>query len=77
MADEMGRQRLSAGRIRKQPPAEFPGHQGYHAEAADDVVAKVKTFEGIEDIKYYKDTVDQLMRVSKFMQVSAMIIIVF
>lgn len=46
-------------------------------EAADDVVAKVKTFAGIEDIKYYKDTVDQLMRVSKFMQVNAMIIIIF
>jgi len=46
-------------------------------EAADDVVAKVKTFQGIEDIKYYKDTVDQLMRVSKFMQVSAMVIIIF
>jgi len=46
-------------------------------EAADSVVEKVKTFEGIEDIKYYKDTVDQLMRLSKFMQVSATIVIIF
>ncbi|HWQ77733.1 MAG TPA: permease-like cell division protein FtsX [Anaerovoracaceae bacterium] len=46
-------------------------------EAADSVVAKVKTFDGIEDIKYYKDTVDQLMRVSKFMQAGAMIMIAF
>jgi cell division transport system permease protein len=46
-------------------------------EAADSVVQKVKTFEGIEDIKYYKDTVDQLMRLSKFMQVSATIVIIF
>jgi cell division transport system permease protein len=46
-------------------------------EAADEVVAKVKTFDGIEDVKYYKDTVDQLMKVSKFMQASALIVIVF
>lgn len=46
-------------------------------EAADAVVAKVKTFDGIEDIKYYKDTVDQLMRITHFIQVGAMIVIVF
>ena len=46
-------------------------------EAADAVVAKVKTFDGIEDIKYYKDTVDQLMKVTKFIQVGAFVIIIF
>jgi len=46
-------------------------------EAADAVVAKVKTFAGIEDIKYYKDTVDQLMRITRFIQVGAMIVIIF
>ena len=46
-------------------------------EAADAVVTKIKTFEGIEDIKYYKDTVDQLMKVTKFIQVGAMIVILF
>jgi cell division transport system permease protein len=46
-------------------------------EAADAVVAKLKTFEGIEDIKYYKDTVDQLMKVTRFVQVGAMIVIIF
>lgn len=46
-------------------------------ESADAVVSKVKSFEGIEDIKYYKDTVDQLMRVTRFVQIGAMIVIVF
>ncbi len=46
-------------------------------EAADAVVAKIKTFEGIEDIKYYKDTVDQLMKVTGFIQIGAMIVILF
>lgn len=46
-------------------------------EAADTVVAKVKTFDGVEDIKYYKDTVDQLMKITRFIQVGAMIVILF
>ncbi|MBR0598933.1 permease-like cell division protein FtsX [Sinanaerobacter chloroacetimidivorans] len=46
-------------------------------EAADAVVAKVKTFDGIEDIKYYKSTVDQLMKVTNFVQIGALIVIVF
>lgn len=46
-------------------------------ESADAVVAKVKTFEGIEDIKYYKDTVDQLMKITRFIQIGATIIIIF
>lgn len=46
-------------------------------EAADAVVSKVKTYDGIEDIKYYKDTVDQLMKVTRFIQFAAMIVIIF
>ncbi len=46
-------------------------------EAADAVVAKLKPFEGIEGIKYYKDTVDQLMKVTGFIQAGAMIVIAF
>lgn len=46
-------------------------------EAADAVVAKVKTFQGIEDVKYYKDTVDQLMKITRFIQIGATIVIVF
>lgn len=46
-------------------------------EQADATVAKVRTFDGIEDIKYYKDTVDQLMKITGFIQVGAMVIIIF
>lgn len=46
-------------------------------EAADAVVAKVKTFQGIEDVKYYKDTVDQLMKITRFIQIGATIVIIF
>ena len=46
-------------------------------EAADAVVSKIKTFDGIEDIKYYKNTVDQLMRITRFIQFGAMIVILF
>lgn len=46
-------------------------------EQADTTVAKVRTFDGIEDIKYYKDTVDQLMKITGFIQVGAMVIIIF
>ncbi len=40
-------------------------------------MAKVKNFEGLEDIKYYKDTVDQLIKITGFVQVGAMIVIIF
>lgn len=46
-------------------------------EAADAVVAKLKTFQGIEDVKYYKDTVDQLMKITRFIQIGATIVIIF
>ncbi len=46
-------------------------------EAADAVAAKVKTFQGIEDIKYYKDTVDELIRITGLIQIGAMIVILF
>lgn len=46
-------------------------------EHADAVVAKAKTFEGVEDIKYYKETVDRLMKVTHFIQIGAMAIIIF
>lgn len=46
-------------------------------QEADAIVARVKTFDGIEDVKYYKDTVDQLMKITRFIQVGAMVVIVF
>jgi cell division transport system permease protein len=46
-------------------------------EYADAVVQVAKTFEGIEDIKYYQSTVDKLISVTNFIQMAALIIIVF
>ncbi|MCB6994600.1 permease-like cell division protein FtsX [bacterium 210820-DFI.6.37] len=46
-------------------------------EAADDVAAKAASLEGIEDVKYYKETVDKLMGATRFVQMAAIIIMVF
>jgi cell division transport system permease protein len=46
-------------------------------ELSDKVVAKAKTFEGIEDIKYYQTAVDKLLKITDFIKIGAMIIIVF
>ena len=46
-------------------------------EAADSVAAKAQTLEGIEDVKYYKETVDKLMKATNFIQLSAIIIMAF
>lgn len=48
-----------------------------YLESADSVVEKAKTFQGIEDIKYYKSTVDQIMKVTNFIQWGALIVIIF
>lgn len=46
-------------------------------EDADLVVNLAKTFAGVEDIKYYQSTVDKLISVTNFIQLSAMVVIVF
>lgn len=46
-------------------------------EAANQVVASAKAIEGIEDIKYYKDTVEKLLKITNFIQVSALVIMSF
>ena len=48
-----------------------------YLESADSVVEKAKTFTGVEDIKYYKSTVEQIMKVTSFVQFGALIVIVF
>lgn len=48
-----------------------------YLESADSVVEKAKTFTGVEDIKYYKSTVEQIMKVTNFVQFGALIVIVF
>ncbi len=46
-------------------------------EDADFVAKKAETLEGIEDVKYYKETVDKLMKATNFIQLAAIIIMAF
>lgn len=46
-------------------------------EAANDIAEKAKNFDGIEDVKYYKDTVDKLLNATRFIQLAAVIIMAF
>ncbi len=44
---------------------------------ADDVADKAATLEGVEDVTYYKDTVDKLLRATRMMQIAALVIMAF
>ncbi len=46
-------------------------------EKADAIAAKAETYEGVEDVKYYKNTVDKLLKATHFIQITAIIIILF
>ncbi len=46
-------------------------------ETADRVTAACTGMDGVEDIKYYKETVEKLARISRFLQIAAMMIMVF
>ena len=46
-------------------------------EAADDVAKTASSLSGIEDVKYYKETVDKLMSATRFVQLAAIVIMVF
>ena len=46
-------------------------------EDADYIAKKAQTLDGIEDVKYYKETVDKLMKATNFIQMAAIIIMVF
>ena len=46
-------------------------------EKADAIAEKAATYGGVEDIKYYKDTVDKLLKVTNFIKMSAMIVMAF
>lgn len=46
-------------------------------EMADQVVNKIKTFEGIESVSYAKDVVNKLMKITGYIQMGALIIILF
>ncbi|MGI6257340.1 MAG: permease-like cell division protein FtsX [Anaerovoracaceae bacterium] len=46
-------------------------------EKSDQVAEKARGLDGIEDVKYYKDTVDKLLRATNFLQIAAIIIMAF
>ncbi|MBQ6370037.1 MAG: permease-like cell division protein FtsX [Firmicutes bacterium] len=46
-------------------------------EKADAIAAHAEGLKGVEDVKYYKDTVDKLLKITKFIQWSAIILMIF
>ena len=46
-------------------------------EKADAIAAHAEQYEGIEDVKYYKSTVDKLLKATNFIKISAMVIMLF
>ena len=46
-------------------------------EEADALAAHASEYEGIEDVKYYKSTVDNLLQATKFIQITAIVIMIF
>ena len=46
-------------------------------ESANEVTDYINEFEGIEDVKYYKETVEKLTTVTDFLQIACMIIMAF
>ena len=44
---------------------------------ADNVIKMVKGTDGVEDVKYYQDTVKKLTKITNFLKIAAMIIMVF
>lgn len=41
------------------------------------IVKRIKTYDGVEDVKYYQTVVDKLLQITGFIKVGAMIIIIF
>ncbi len=46
-------------------------------EKADEIAAHAAELEGVEDIKYYKDTVERLLKITQFIQWAAIILMIF
>ncbi len=46
-------------------------------EAADSLAEKAATYDGVEDVKFYKDTVDKLLSATKFVQIAAIVVMIF
>lgn len=46
-------------------------------EDAGKVTDKLSGLEGVEDVKYYRETVEKLMKVTNFLQLAALVIMIF
>ena len=46
-------------------------------EASDSVVSALKQYDGVEDVKYYKETVEKLVKITNAIQIAAFVIMVF
>lgn len=46
-------------------------------EKADDIATAAGSFDGVEDVKFYKDTVDKLLDATRFIQIAAIVIMIF
>lgn len=46
-------------------------------EYGDKIAETARSYEGVEDVKYYKDTVDKLLKATKFIQIAAVIVMIF
>lgn len=46
-------------------------------ETSDTVVDALKKYDGVEDVKYYKETVEKLVKITDAIQIAALIIMVF
>ena len=45
--------------------------------AADKIAKATPTLDGVQDVKYYRDTVEKLAKITNFIQVSSIIVMVF
>lgn len=46
-------------------------------EKAEQIAKQANTFDGIEDVKFYKETVDKLLSATRFIQIGAVVLMVF
>ncbi|HIU96818.1 MAG TPA: ABC transporter permease [Candidatus Copromorpha excrementipullorum] len=46
-------------------------------EQAESIAEKAATYDGVEDVQFYKDTVDKLLSATRYIQIAAIIVMVF
>ena len=44
---------------------------------AEDIAKQAGGYDGVEDVKFYKDTVDKLLKATKFIQIAAVVVMIF